>query len=110
MTAGAAIAVSYSTVEQFAIPLRGSREFGLDRAGIARLLMLSQVVDVATLLPLGALADRRGTPAVLGGVLLVFALALGLVGFGTLPLVAMGCALFGFSMAAGCCRWGSCAR
>ncbi len=100
VTAGAAIAVSYSTVEQFAIPLRGSREFGLDRAGIARLLVLSQVVDVATLLPLGALADRRGTPVVLGGVLLVFALALGLVGFGSLPLVAVGCALFGFSMAA----------
>jgi hypothetical protein len=37
---------------------------------------------------------------VLGGVLLVFALALGLVGFGSLPLVAVGCALFGFSMAA----------
>ncbi len=100
VAAGAAIAVSYSTVEQFAIPLRGSREFGLDRAGIARLLMLSQVVDVATLLPLGALADRRGTPVVLGGVLLVFALALGLVGFGSLPLLAVGCALFGFSMAA----------
>jgi hypothetical protein len=39
--AGAAIAVSYSTVEQFAVPLRGSRELGLDRAGIARLLMLA---------------------------------------------------------------------
>ena len=100
VTAGAAIAVSYSTVEQFAVPLRGSREFGLDRAGIARLLILSQVVDVVTLLPLGALADRRGTPVVLGGVLLVFALALGLVGFGSLALMAVGCALFGFSMAA----------
>jgi len=99
VAAGAAIAVSYSTVEQFAIPLRGSREFGLDRAGIARLLMLAQVVDVATLLPLGALADRRGTPVVLGGVLLVFSLALALIGFGTLPMLAVGCALFGFSMA-----------
>jgi MFS family permease len=99
MAAGAAVAVSYSTVEQFAIPLRGSREFGLDRAGIARLLMVSQVVDVMTLLPLGALADRRGTPVVLGGVLLVFAVALALIGFGTLPLMTLGCALFGFSMA-----------
>jgi len=99
VAAGAAIAVSYSTVEQFAIPLRGSREFGLDRAGIARLLMLAQVVDVATLLPLGALADRRGTPVVLGSVLLVFSLALALIGFGTLPMLAVGCALFGFSMA-----------
>ena len=100
VAAGAALAVSYSTVEQFAIPLRGSREFGLDRAGIARLLMLAQIVDVATLLPLGALADRRGTPAVLGGALLVFSLALALIGFGTLPMLAVGCALFGFSMAA----------
>ncbi len=99
VAAGAAVAVSYSSVEQFAIPLRGSREFGLDRAGIARLLMLAQAVDVVTLLPLGALADRRGTPVVLGGVLLVFALALALIGFGSLPLVAVGCTLFGFSMA-----------
>jgi MFS family permease len=79
--------------------VRGSREFGLERSGIARLLMLAQAVDVVTLLPLGALADRRGTPRVLGSVLLVFALALALIGFGTLPLVAIGCALFGFSMA-----------
>ena len=97
---GTAIALSYSTIEQFAIPLRGSREFGLDRAGIARLLMLSQVVDLLALLPLGALADRRGTPLVLGGVLVVFAAAVGLVGFGTLPLMTVGCALFGFGMAA----------
>jgi MFS family permease len=97
--AGASIAVCYATVEQFVIPLRGSREFGLDRAGIARLLMLSQIVDLATLLPLGALADRRGTARVLGGVLLVLSLALALIGFGPLPLMTVGCALFGFSMA-----------
>jgi hypothetical protein len=99
VVAGAAVAVSYATIEQFVIPLRGSREFGLDRTGIARLLMLSQAVDAAALLPLGALADRRGTPRVLGGVLLVFSLALALIGFGTLPLMALGCVLFGFSMA-----------
>lgn len=97
--AGASIAVCYATVEQFLIPLRGSREFGLDRTDIARLLMLSQTVDVVTLLPLGALADRRGTPLVLGSVLLVFSLALALIGFGTLPMMTVGCALFGFSMA-----------
>ena len=97
--AGGAVSLSYATVEQFVIPLRGSREFGLDRAGIARLLMLSQAVDIAALLPLGALADRRGTPRVLGGVLLLFSLTLGLIGFGSLPLVVVGCALFGFSMA-----------
>jgi MFS family permease len=96
---GGAVAVSYATIEQFVIPLRGSREFGLDRAGIARLLMLSQAVDIAALLPLGALADRRGTPLVLGGVLLLFSLALALIGFGSLPLMVVGCALFGLSMA-----------
>jgi MFS family permease len=97
--AGGAVSLSYSTVEQFLVPLRGSREFGLDRAGIARLLMLSQTVDILALLPLGALADRRGTARVMGGVLLVFALAMGLIGFGSLPMVVGGCALFGLSMA-----------
>ncbi|HEY2995775.1 MAG TPA: MFS transporter [Methylomirabilota bacterium] len=98
-TAGAAIAISYATVEQFVIPVRGSREFALERAGIARLLMLGQVVDVLTLLPLGGLADRRGARPVLGVVLLVFAAAMGLVAFGTLPLMALGCALYGLAMA-----------
>lgn len=99
VVAGGAVSVGYATVEQFVVPVRGSREFGLERAGIARLLMLSQAVDVATLLPLGALADRRGTPLVLGGVFLVFALALALIGFADLPLMVVGCALFGFGMA-----------
>lgn len=97
--AGAIVAITYSSVEQFAIPLRGSREFGLDRAGIARLLMLAQIVDVAALLPLGALADRRGPRVVLGGVLLLFAVGLGLIGFGTLPLLAAGCVVYGAAMA-----------
>jgi len=97
--AGGAIAVAYSTVEQFAIPLRGSREFGLERAGVARLLLVMQVFDIAALLPLGVLADRRGTGRVLVAVLLVMAGASALVGFGTLPLVAAGCALYGLSMA-----------
>jgi MFS family permease len=97
--AGASVAVSYSTVEQFVIPVRGSREFGLERSGIARLSMLTQLTDLAALLPLGALADRRGTARVLGGLLLVFALALGLIGFGSLPLAVAGCALYGLGMA-----------
>ncbi|TMQ26605.1 MAG: MFS transporter [Candidatus Rokuibacteriota bacterium] len=91
--------MSYSTVEQFLVPIRGSREFGLDRLGIARLLMLGQAVDIVALLPLGMLADRRGAPPVLGGVLLTFALALGLLGFGGLPLMIAGCGLFGLGMA-----------
>ena len=98
-TAGAAIAVCYATVDQFVIPVRGSREFALDRAGIARLLMLSQFVDISAVLPLGALADRRGPPFVLSGVLLVMAGGVAMVAFGTLPLMVAGCALFGLAMA-----------
>ncbi len=97
--AGGAVAVAYSTVEQFSIPLRGSREFGLERAGVSRLLMITQAFDIVALLPVGFLADRRGTGRVLAGVLLVMATASALVGFGTLPVVVAGCALFGFSMA-----------
>jgi len=86
-------------VEQFSIPLRGSRELGLERAGVARLLVVMQVFDIAALLPLGVLADRRGTVPVLVAVLLVMAAASALVGFGTLPVVAAGCALYGLGMA-----------
>lgn len=98
-TAGAAVAICYATVDQFVIPVRGSREFALDRAGIARLLMLGQLSDIVAVLPLGALADRRGAPSVLGGVLLVMAAGVALVAFGTLPLMITGCVLFGLAMA-----------
>jgi len=98
-TAGAAVAICYATVDQFVIPVRGSREFALDRAGIARLLMLGQLVDILAVLPLGALADRRGAPSVLGGVLLLMAAAVGLIAFGTLPLMVAGYGLFGLAMA-----------
>jgi hypothetical protein len=97
--AGTAIAISYSAVDQFVIPLRASREFGLERAGIARLLMLSQVVDIIALLPVGALADRHGTVRVVAAIMLSFTAALTLIGFGTLPMMAVGCAFFGLSMA-----------
>lgn len=97
--AGTAVALTYGTVESFLIPLRGSREFGLDRAGVARLLMLTQVCDILALLPVGALADRRGTPRVLAVVLLAHAVALGLVAFATLPWAMVGCVLFGLAMA-----------
>ena len=97
--AGGALAVAYSTVEQFSIPLRGSREFGLERAGVSRLLMLMQVFDIAALLPVGILANRRGAARVLVAVLILMATASTLVGFGTLPVVVAGCVLFGLSMA-----------
>jgi MFS family permease len=98
--AGGTVALAYATVEQFVIPLRGSREFGLDRAGIARTLMIAQATDLVALLPVGALADRRGTARVLGTILIIFAAAMALVGFGTtLPMLQAGCVLFGLSMA-----------
>ena len=92
-----AIAVSYSTVEQFVIPLRGSREFGLERAGIARLLMLSQAVDIVALLPLSARWPTAAARArVVGGDHACCSRWRSrLVGFGALPLMAVGCALFG---------------
>jgi MFS family permease len=95
----AAGAATYSTIEQFMLPLRGSRTFDLERAGIARLLMTMQISDVVALLPVGLLADRVGAPRVLGVVLLLMAAATVLVAFGALPVVAAGCALFGVAMA-----------
>jgi MFS family permease len=97
--AGGMVALTYSTMEQFLVPLRVSREFGLERAGVAQLFMVQQIFDIVALLPLGVLADRRGAARVLVGVLLVMAIANALVGFGTLPVVIVGCALFGLSMA-----------
>ena len=98
-TAGGAVALGYATLEQFVIPVRGSREFGLERAGIARLLMLAQLSDTAALLPLGVLADRRGIAPVLGVVLMGFAAAVAMIGLGSLPVVVAGCVMFGLSMA-----------
>jgi MFS family permease len=97
--AGTAIALTYTTVEQFLLPLRASREFGLGRSGVASLLMTTQLVDLLTLLPVGLLADRRGVGRVLGFVLFAFAAGALLIGFGTLPLMVVGCASFGLGMA-----------
>jgi MFS family permease len=97
--AGTTVALTYGTVESFLIPLRASREFGLDRAGVARLLMLTQAFDILALLPVGALADRRGTTRVLAAVLLAYAVALTLVAFASLPYAVAGCMLFGLAMA-----------
>ena len=47
---------------------------------------------------MGVLADRQGAARVLPGILIVMAIANALVGFGTLPVVVAGCALFGLSM------------
>ena len=97
--AGGAVAVAYSTLEQFVIPLRGSREFGLDRGGVARVLMIAQTCDLLALLPVGVLADRRRTTGVLGLILLVFGAGTALIAFGNLAFMIAGCALFGLGMA-----------
>jgi MFS family permease len=98
--AGAATALTYATLEHFVIPLRGSRELGLDRRGIANLLAVVQVADIACLLPVGALGDRFGARRVLGSMMLVFAAGAVLIAFGDLALLVVGCALFGSGMAA----------
>jgi MFS family permease len=96
---GVIMALAWSAVSQFVIPLRGTREFGLDRAGISGLLSLAQLVDLAVLLPVGWLADRVGRPPVLVGVAAVLGAGLFAVGLGSLPLLVLGCALFGLGMA-----------
>jgi MFS family permease len=96
---GTTVATTYSLLEQFAIPLRGSREFGLDRHGVAGLLMTAQLADIVCLLPFGFLSDRRGIAPVLGGILLVFAAGTAMVAFGGFALLVVGCALFGIGMA-----------
>lgn len=96
---GVIMALAWSAVSQFVIPLRGTREFGLDRAGISGLLSLAQIVDLVALLPVGWLADRIGRPPVLVGVAAILGLGLFAVGLGSLPLLGLGCALFGLGMA-----------
>lgn len=97
--AGGAVALAYATIEQFLLPLRGARELGLDRPGVARLLMVAQLADILALLPVGRLADRAGTVRVLPAVLLAMAAATLLIGFGTLPWLAAGAVLYGLAMA-----------
>jgi MFS family permease len=96
--AGGAVALAYATLDTFVVPIRASREFGFDRVGVARLLMVVQVCDILALLPVGALADRRGAARVHGVLLLVFAAGAALVGFGALWPVVAGCALYGLAM------------
>src|SRR5256712_13567278 len=85
--AGGLIALAYSTMEQFLVPLRASREFGLDRTDVARLLMVQQLFDIAALLPIGILADRRGAARALPPVLPAMAAASAPAGVGALPAV-----------------------
>jgi MFS family permease len=96
---GAIMALAWSAVSQFVVPLRGTREFGLDRSGISSLLSLSQLMDLLVLLPVGWLADRIGRRPLLVAGALVLGLGLGALGLGSLPVFTVGCALFGLAMA-----------
>jgi MFS family permease len=96
---GSVMSLSWSGVSQFLIPLRGTREFGLDREGVSRLLALAQVVDLAALLPVGWLADRIGRVLMLGIVLTLLGLGTWGTGLGSFTHFALGCALFGVGMA-----------
>jgi MFS family permease len=97
---GAVIALTWSALGQFILPLRAAREFDLPRTGVSMLLAIPQVVDVMLLLPIGALADRRSRARVLGTVLLVLSAGIVAVAFGSLPWVVAGCLLFGLGLAA----------
>ncbi len=98
-TAGIVLALAWSAVSQFLLPLRGAREFGLDRSGVSGLLILGQLVDIAALLPVGRLADGLGRTPVLGFVIVVLGLGTAAVGLGSFPWFVAGCACFGFGLA-----------
>ena len=98
-TVGIVLALAWSAVSQFLLPLRGAREFGLDRGGVSGLLMLAQVVDIVALLPVGRLADGLGRTPVLGFVIVVLGLGTAAVGLGSFPWFVAGCACFGFGLA-----------
>jgi hypothetical protein len=96
---GIVFALSWSAVSQFLLPVRGTRVFGLDRAGISRLLAISQVVDLVILLPVGRLADRVGRGPVLAVVATMLGLGTLAVGAGSYPWLVAGCVGFGLGLA-----------
>ena len=96
---GMVFALSWSSVSQFLLPVRGTRVFGLDRAGISRLLAISQVVDLLVLLPVGRLADRIGRARVLAAGAALLGLGTLAVGAGSYPWVVAGCVGFGLGLA-----------
>jgi MFS family permease len=97
-SAGVVFALCWSAVSAFVIPIRGTREFGLSRTGISRLLAMAQVIDLAVLIPVGRLADRVGRGLVLGAVCVALGLGTLGVGLGSFPWFALGCACFGLGL------------
>jgi MFS family permease len=96
---GIIMALAWSSMSQFLIPLRATREFGLDRAGVSQLLGLSQVVDLIALLPVGWLADRLGRVFMLSMVSACLGFGAFAVGLGSFPFIVAGCVLLGVGMA-----------
>ena len=96
---GIIMALAWSAMSQFLIPVRGTREFGLDRAGVSRLLGLAQIVDLLALLPVGWLADRIGRMLVLSLIAGTLALGAWSVGLGSFPFFVIGCVFLGLGMA-----------
>jgi MFS family permease len=96
---GIIMGLGWSAVSQFLIPLRGTREFGLDRGGISQLLALSQVVDLIVLLPVGWLADRLGRLVMLSSVTACLGVGALAVGLGSYPLFVAGTVFLGIGMA-----------
>ena len=100
IASGVTIAFAWSAIGQFILPLRASRDFDLDRIGVASLVAVPQFVDVALLLPIGSIADRTSRAKVLGWVMIIFAGGVVAVAFGSLSVAIIGCVLFGVGLAA----------
>jgi MFS family permease len=96
---GCVIAVAWSSMGQFILPIRGSRDFGLGRESLALLLSIPQIVDVSLLLPVGLFADRSSHARVLAIVLVVMAAGVTAIGLGSMDVVMVGCALLGIGLA-----------
>ena len=97
--AGCVVAVAWSSIGQFILPIRASRDFGLGREGVAMLLSIPQVFDVLLLLPIGLLADRTSHARVLAVVLVIMAAGVAAIAFGSMHVVILGCALLGIGLA-----------
>jgi MFS family permease len=98
-TVGCVIAVAWSSIGQFILPIRASHDFELGREKVALLLSIPQVFDVLLLLPIGLLADRTSHERVLAVVLVIMAMGVAAIAFGSMHVVIIGCALLGIGLA-----------
>jgi MFS family permease len=96
---GCVIAVAWSSMGQFILPIRASRDFALGRESVALLLSIPQIFDVLLLLPVGLAADRTSRARVLAIVLVIMAAGVAGIGFGSMPVLIVGCALLGIGLA-----------